>query len=143
MAFFSSILGSSSESPHEVLKISLGLLSAYILYSIIVMIYRLTHHPLAKFPGPFLCRISWCYEIYYEAILGGKLLEQLPALHEKYGGLTFTRQPRSASILTMTCRTSYQDQSTRNTCQRPTAIPCVSSLLHNSMPSIWWLISIL
>jgi hypothetical protein len=96
MAFFSSILGSSSESPNEIYKITLGLLCAYILYSIIVMIYRLTLHPLAKFPGPFLCRISWYYEIYYEAILGGKLLERLPALHENYGELNFTLEPRSS-----------------------------------------------
>jgi hypothetical protein len=49
------------------------------------IIYRLTFHPLAKYPGPFLCRIGYFYQMYYEAILNGKMLERFPMLHEKYG----------------------------------------------------------
>ena len=57
------------------------------LYWIVQIIYRLTFHPLARFPGPFLCRIGWYYQMYFEAIKGGKLLEKWPQLHEKYGRL--------------------------------------------------------
>jgi hypothetical protein len=48
-------------------------------------IYRLWFHPLARFPGPFLCRVSYLYQMYFEAIKNGKMLERLPMLHEKYG----------------------------------------------------------
>ncbi|KAK0613232.1 cytochrome P450 [Immersiella caudata] len=59
--------------------------AAYLLYWTAVIIYRLTFHPLAKYPGPLLCRIGWFYQTYFEAILGGRMLERLPMLHEKYG----------------------------------------------------------
>ncbi|KAG9230877.1 cytochrome P450 [Amylocarpus encephaloides] len=57
----------------------------YIAYWTGQIIYRLTFHPLARYPGPFLCRIGYFYQMYFEAILNGKMLERLPALHEKYG----------------------------------------------------------
>ncbi|KAF4997554.1 hypothetical protein FGRMN_3759 [Fusarium graminum] len=60
-------------------------LICYIVYWTGIVIYRLTFHPLAKFPGPFLCRTSWFYQVYFEAFLSGRMLERLPALHEKYG----------------------------------------------------------
>ena len=57
----------------------------YLLYWIGQIIYRLTLHPLARFPGPFLCRIGYLQQCYYEAILNGKFLERLPEYHRKYG----------------------------------------------------------
>ncbi|KAM0277611.1 hypothetical protein ACHAO9_012497 [Fusarium lateritium] len=56
-----------------------------LLYMLFLVIYRLIFHPLAPFPGPLLCRISWHYQMYFEAIRGGMMLERLPGLHEKYG----------------------------------------------------------
>ena len=58
-------------------------------------IYNLTLHPLAEYPGPFLCRAGWLYQMYYEAILSGRMLERLPALHRKYG--EFSLLPRRPS----------------------------------------------
>ena len=63
----------------------------YIVYWTAQILYRLTFHPLAKYPGPFLCRIGYFYQMYYEAILNGKMLERLPMLHEKYGKSRFLR----------------------------------------------------
>ena len=60
----------------------------YLLKSIVTIIYRLTFHPLARFPGPFLCRIGYFQQTYYEAILNGKFLERLPDYHRKYGEST-------------------------------------------------------
>ncbi len=57
----------------------------YLLYHIQLMVYNLFWHPLARFPGPFLCRASWIQQCYYEAVLNGKLLERLPDYHRKYG----------------------------------------------------------
>lgn len=68
---------------------SYTLLGLYALYSIAVAVYRLTFHPLAKFPGPFLCRISYLQQCYYEAVLNGKLLQKLPEYHQKYGMLDY------------------------------------------------------
>ncbi|RBQ68277.1 hypothetical protein FVER14953_05538 [Fusarium verticillioides] len=59
--------------------------TCYLTYWTGVVIYRITFHPLAKYPGPFLCRTSWLYQTYYEAFLSGRMLERLPALHQKYG----------------------------------------------------------
>ncbi|OXV07329.1 hypothetical protein Egran_04906, partial [Elaphomyces granulatus] len=68
---------------------ALGLAAAFIVvYTaswVIIAIHRITFHPLARFPGPFLCRISYIYQIYYEAYLNGRMLERLPDLHKKYG----------------------------------------------------------
>ena len=59
----------------------------YVLYWTGQIIYRLTLHPLARFPGPFLCRIGYLQQCYYEAILNGKFLEKLPEYHRTYGKL--------------------------------------------------------
>lgn len=62
-----------------------GAVISYTVYSLLVAVYNVYWHPLARFPGPLLCRMSWVQQCYYEAILGGKLLERLPAYHQKYG----------------------------------------------------------
>ncbi|KAJ5936910.1 cytochrome P450 [Penicillium verhagenii] len=58
---------------------------AYLLYWIGVVTYRLTLHPLAHIPGPFLCRISSLQQCYFEAILNGRFLERFPEYHRRYG----------------------------------------------------------
>ena len=60
----------------------------FILYCLGVIVYRLTLHPLARFPGPFLCRISSLQQCYYEAILNGKFLERISDYHRRYGKST-------------------------------------------------------
>ena len=54
-------------------------------YVVGIATYRLTFHPLAKFPGPFLCRVSYWQQCYYEAICNGRFSERLPEYHRKYG----------------------------------------------------------
>lgn len=44
----------------------LALAAYYVLKGISIAIYRLWFHPLARFPGPFLARISTWWEFYYE-----------------------------------------------------------------------------
>ncbi|KAL7892318.1 cytochrome P450 [Trichoderma sp. SZMC 28014] len=61
------------------------LLGAYATYLVFIAIYNLTLHPLAKFPGPFFCRISGLPQLYYEAILNGKFMPEIDKYHEKYG----------------------------------------------------------
>jgi len=74
------------ESPKILGWNALAVVSGFcVAYLVGQLIYRLTFHPLAKFPGPFLCRISYLQQCYYEAILNGKFLEKFPKYHQKYG----------------------------------------------------------
>ncbi|KAI1741372.1 cytochrome P450 [Xylaria scruposa] len=59
--------------------------TSYSIYILGLVVYRLTFHPLAKFPGPLLCRVSYLPQAYYEAILQGKFIHEIPKYHEKYG----------------------------------------------------------
>jgi cytochrome P450 len=54
---------------------------AYILFS--VVIYRVYIHPLSKYPGPFLWKISRLSQTYY--LFRGTLPWKIHQLHEKYG----------------------------------------------------------
>lgn len=67
------------------LKAGIALAAVYALYVGVLVVYRLTFHPLAKFPGPFLCRVSYLQQCYYEAILNGKFHDKLAGYHQKYG----------------------------------------------------------
>lgn len=66
----------------------------WILYSIGVVIYNLTLHPLAKFPGPFIRR-AFDFPLYWE-IYTGELTMDMQALHDKYGD-TVRTSPGSLS----------------------------------------------
>jgi hypothetical protein len=48
-------------------------------------IYRLWFHPLRKIPGPKLAAITHLYELYFDAIKGGRYLWEIERLHEEYG----------------------------------------------------------
>jgi hypothetical protein len=58
---------------------------AFIAYRILLVIYRLTLHPLAKFPGPKLAASTSLYEHYFDAIRGGVFLFEIERLHRIYG----------------------------------------------------------
>ncbi|KAH7112945.1 cytochrome P450 [Dendryphion nanum] len=56
-----------------------------LLYIVTLTFYRLTLHPLAKFPGPRLAAVTSWYEAYYEIILEGQYSNKIGKLHDKYG----------------------------------------------------------
>jgi cytochrome P450 len=60
-------------------------LPAFTLYILLLYTYRLTLHPLAKFPGPKLAGISNWYEFYYDVCLHGKFTSHIQDLHKQYG----------------------------------------------------------
>ncbi|KAL2130086.1 hypothetical protein VTI74DRAFT_6924 [Chaetomium olivicolor] len=80
----------------EHLQLWLALLAgASILYTTCLVVYRLFFHPLAKYPGPFLAKLTDAYMLYY-AWKGDRHLE-FWRLHEKYG--KFVRfGPNSLSV---------------------------------------------
>ncbi|RAL03205.1 cytochrome P450 [Aspergillus ibericus CBS 121593] len=56
-------------------------------YFVVLGIYRLTLHPLARFPGPKLAAFTYWYETYYEVFKspGGQFLFHYHRLHDQYG----------------------------------------------------------
>lgn len=64
----------------------LGVLLALV-HRLLLVIYRLIIHPLAKFPGPKLAAASNVYAMYYDLHPShlGSLVKRLPELHDRYG----------------------------------------------------------
>ena len=54
-------------------------------YFISLAFYRLTFHPLAGFPGPWLAAISRYYEAYYDVVQNGQYTFKIKELHKQYG----------------------------------------------------------
>ncbi|KAF2683180.1 cytochrome P450 [Lentithecium fluviatile CBS 122367] len=52
--------------------------------------YRLTLHPLARFPGPKLVTISRYYEAYYDVVRNGQYTFKIRELHKIYGPMIRT-----------------------------------------------------
>ena len=100
------------------LSIALAVLLAFISK----YIYRLTLHPLARFPGPKLAAATNLYGAYIDLGTSKSYTKSFPALHEKYGptpphlsppsttnlrqGLSFEYGPTSYTSMTLTYTTS-------------------------------------
>ncbi|KIX99180.1 uncharacterized protein Z520_04756 [Fonsecaea multimorphosa CBS 102226] len=58
-----------------------------LLFSFIVVraVYRVTLHPLAKFPGPKLAGMTSLYQAWYDLRSSTSYIKQFHALHERYG----------------------------------------------------------
>ncbi|KAF2430043.1 benzoate 4-monooxygenase cytochrome-like protein P450 [Tothia fuscella] len=80
MTFLATTLSTIFASPFSLLAFAMGSL---LLYVALVILYRLTIHPLAKYPGPFLAKITDVYMAYH-AWKGDRHLEFWRG-HEKYG----------------------------------------------------------
>ncbi len=59
--------------------------SAVISFIVLRAFYRVTLHPLAKFPGPKLAAISSLYQAWYDLRSGTSYIFKFAELHEKYG----------------------------------------------------------
>ena len=57
----------------------------YVLYVILLCAYRLTLHPLGKFPGPKIAAATFWYEFYYNFVQRGQYVWIIRDMHEKYG----------------------------------------------------------
>lgn len=60
------------------------LLGAAVLFELCRIVYRLTFHPLAKFPGPKLAAATNMYGASID-LLGHGYIRKLPELHARYG----------------------------------------------------------
>ena len=59
--------------------------AAFVLYVILLYTYRVTLHPLAKYPGPRLAAMTLWYEFYYDFFQRGQYLFRIRDMHAKYG----------------------------------------------------------
>ena len=74
-----------------------------LLLAIAQIIYRLTLHSLARFPGSKLAAVSKWYEFYYDVIKGegGQYYLEIERMHEKYGMYNAQREFVKQSRLTL------------------------------------------
>lgn len=77
--------GGSSGAPWD--SLPAALLATAILYTCALGLYRITLHPLAKFPGPKLTAFTGWYEAYFDFFGGhdGTFSYEIKRMHEKYG----------------------------------------------------------
>lgn len=59
--------------------------ASWVLYVLLLYTYRLTLHPLAKYPGPRLAAVTLWYEFYHDFFRGGQYLFRIRDMHAKYG----------------------------------------------------------
>ncbi|KAM0798613.1 hypothetical protein BDR22DRAFT_891019 [Usnea florida] len=62
-----------------------GSFAAFTLCLVAKYVYRVTFHPLAKFPGPRLAALTSLYGASYDLHPDHSYCKHLPALHDKYG----------------------------------------------------------
>jgi hypothetical protein len=69
----------------DALQTAALLICLYITSQVLLVCYRLTFHPLARFPGPRLAGASYWYEYYYDVSKKGKFIWKIMELHQQYG----------------------------------------------------------
>ncbi|OLN95820.1 Trichodiene oxygenase 1 [Colletotrichum chlorophyti] len=57
----------------------------WLLHGILLAIYRVTLHPLAKLPGPKLAGATFWYEIWFDVVRWGRFTHEIKRMHEVYG----------------------------------------------------------
>jgi len=67
------------------LRTVLGVIAAFFSFQLVRGLYRITLHPLSKFPGPKLTAMTRWYEAYYEVVMGGQFSDQIIKWHAQYG----------------------------------------------------------
>jgi hypothetical protein len=58
------------------------------IYCLLTAAYRIWFHPLARFPGPRICAITFLYEIMWDYFYEGTYVYKIEELHDRYGEST-------------------------------------------------------
>ena len=68
-------------------QLAIAICATQLVWAVLLVVYRLFVHPLAKIPGPkFAAATSW-YEAYYDIVQRGKYVFEVQELHEQYGNM--------------------------------------------------------
>ena len=78
---------------------------ALLTYVVLRSLYRLTLHPLARFPGPKLAAVTSIYGASYDLPINSSYVKMMPHLHDKYGW-SFGSRPPFCGQLTCPHRTN-------------------------------------
>ena len=65
--------------------ILLGIPAVFLLYGILLAVYRLVFSPLARFPGPKIAAATGWYELYHDVVKPGQYFYRINEFHDKYG----------------------------------------------------------
>lgn len=60
-------------------------IAIFIVYSVVLITYRLFFSPIAKFPGPKIAAATSWYEFYYDVLRPGMYIFEIEKMHQKYG----------------------------------------------------------
>ena len=73
---------------------------ASIVYGILLVVYRLYFHPLARFPGPRIATATKWYEFYIDIVKGqgGQFKWEIDRMHREYGK-SMSRSPTGISLI--------------------------------------------
>jgi len=63
----------------------IAVLAGYIVYGVVIVIYRLLFSPLARFPGPKIAAATAWYEFYYDIVETGRYYQRITEMHDEYG----------------------------------------------------------
>lgn len=69
----------------NVQNLCVGLAAVFLLYGVLLVVYRLYLSPIAAFPGPKLAAATEWYEFYYHLVKDGQFGRAVERMHEKYG----------------------------------------------------------
>lgn len=61
------------------------LIASYLVYLVVLALYRLYLSPIAQFPGSKITAVSGWYETYLDVFQGGQFTFQIQKWHEQYG----------------------------------------------------------
>lgn len=81
-------MSSQDDAPSLASTILFLLLEVWLASFLLKILYRASPlHPLCRFPGPFLARTTYLYEVYFDLIKGGRYTKEIQRLHAIHGPL--------------------------------------------------------
>lgn len=70
---------------HKLFSLALVVALYALLYSFVLVVYRLAFSKLSGFPGPKVAAATYWYEIYFDWLHKGKYIFEIEKMHEIYG----------------------------------------------------------
>ncbi|KAF7896597.1 hypothetical protein BELL_0503g00060 [Botrytis elliptica] len=89
------------------------------IYYHLIAVYRIWFHPLARFPGPRICAITFLYEIAWDYFYEGTYVYRIEELHDRYGPIVRVNPDELSIRDPEYYRTVYVASNTRSTSAYP------------------------